>query len=192
MLESYCMTGFVLNTLQALSCKALYDGFIIFICKLGSWSIKRLKDYPLSHVLPVGSRNRIWNSFVYYFSPWVLIHLSQYYFIRFGYLYQNHLGCLMRMVICGVLKGLLNQNLSIKSFSSVQFGSLAQSCPTLCDPMNHSTPGLPVHHHLPEFTQTHVLQVGDAIQPSHPLSSPSPFAFNLSQHQNLFQWVIQL
>ena len=57
---------------------------------------------------------------------------------------------------------------------SVQFSSVAQSCPTLCDPMNHSTPGLPVHHPLPEFTQTHVHRVGDAIQPSHPLSSPSP------------------
>ena len=58
--------------------------------------------------------------------------------------------------------------------SSVQFISVAQSCPTLCDPMNHSTPGLPVHHQLPEFTQTHIHQVGDAIQPSHPLSSPAP------------------
>ena len=70
---------------------------------------------------------------------------------------------------------------------SVQFSSVAQSCPTLCDPMDCSTPGLPVHHQLPEFTQTHVHQVGDAIQPSHPLSSPSPSAFNLSQHQGLFQ-----
>ena len=60
------------------------------------------------------------------------------------------------------------------SFSSVQFSSVTQSCPTLCDPMNHSTPGLPVHHQLPEFTQTHVRQVGDAIQPSHPLLSPFP------------------
>ena len=67
-------------------------------------------------------------------------------------------------------------------FSSVQFSSVAQSCPTLCDPMNRSTPGLPVHHHLPEFTQTHVHQVRDAIQPSHPLSSPSPPAQNPSQH----------
>ena len=62
-----------------------------------------------------------------------------------------------------------------------------QSCPTLCDPMNRSTPGLPVHHHLPESTQTHVHGVDDAIQPSHPLSSPSPPALNLSQHQGLFQ-----
>ena len=67
--------------------------------------------------------------------------------------------------------------------------SVAQSCPTLCDPMNCSTSGLPVHHQLPEFTQTHVHWVGDAIQPSHPLSSPSPPAFSLSHHQGLFQWV---
>ena len=71
----------------------------------------------------------------------------------------------------------------------VQFSSVAQSCPTLCDPMSCSTPGLPVHHQLPEFTQTHVHQVGDVIQPSHPLSSPSPPAPNPSQHQDLFQWV---
>ena len=73
--------------------------------------------------------------------------------------------------------------------SSAQFSSAAQLCPTLCDPMNCSMPGLPVHHQLPEFTQTHVHRVGDAIQPSHPLSSPSPSAPNPSQHQSLFQWV---
>ena len=73
--------------------------------------------------------------------------------------------------------------------SSVQFSSVAQSCPTLCNPMNHSMPGLPVHHQLPEFTQTHVHRVSDAIQPSHPLSSPSPPAPNTSRHQSLFQWV---
>ena len=72
---------------------------------------------------------------------------------------------------------------------SVQFSSVTQWCLTLCDPMNHSTPGFPVHHKLPEFTQTHVHLVGDAIQPSHPLSSPSPPAPNPSQHQRLFQWV---
>ena len=70
---------------------------------------------------------------------------------------------------------------------SVQFSSDAQSCPTLCNPMNRSTPGLPVSHQLPEFTQTHVHQVSDAIQSSHPLSSPSPPAPNPSQHQSLFQ-----
>ena len=72
----------------------------------------------------------------------------------------------------------------IGCISSVQFNSVAQSCTTLCDPMNRSTPGLPVHHHLPEFTQTHVHRVGDAIQPSHPLSSPSPPAPNPSQHES--------
>ena len=69
----------------------------------------------------------------------------------------------------------------------VQFSSVAQLCPTLCDPMNCSMPGLPVHHQLPEFTQTHIHRVGDAIQQSHPLSSPSPPAHNPSQHQSLFQ-----
>ena len=67
--------------------------------------------------------------------------------------------------------------------------SVAQSCPTLCDPMNGSTPGLPIPHHLPELAQTHVHWVDDAIQPSHPLQSPFPPAFNFSQHQGLFQWV---
>ena len=72
---------------------------------------------------------------------------------------------------------------------SVQLSSATQSCPTLCDPMNHSTRGLPVHHQLPESTQTHVHWISDAIQPSHPLSSPSPPVLNLSQHQGLFKWV---
>ena len=71
----------------------------------------------------------------------------------------------------------------------VQFSSITQSCLTVCDPMDRSTPGLPVHHQLPEFTQTHVHWVSDAIQPSHPLSSPSPPALSLSQHQGLFKRV---
>ena len=71
-------------------------------------------------------------------------------------------------------------------YISVQF---TQFCPNFCDPMNHSMPGLPVHHQFPEFTQTHVHWVSDAIQPSHPLSSPSPPIFNLSQHPGLFKWV---
>jgi len=74
-----------------------------------------------------------------------------------------------------------------KEDGSVQLSSVAQSCPTLCNPMNRRTPGLPVHHQLPEFTQTHVHRVSDAIQPSHPLSFPSPPAHYLSQHQSLFQ-----
>ena len=75
------------------------------------------------------------------------------------------------------------------SFRSNQFSSVAQSCLTLCHPMNHSKPGLPVHHQLPESTQAHVHCVSDAIQPSHPLLSPSPPALSLSQHQGLFQGV---
>ena len=74
-------------------------------------------------------------------------------------------------------------------FSHIQFSSVAQSCPTLCDPMNRNTPGLPVHHQLPEFIQIHIHRVSDAIQPSHPLLSLSPPAPNSSQHQSLFQRV---
>ena len=80
-------------------------------------------------------------------------------------------------------------NTSLVTSISVQFSSVAQSCPTLRDPMNRSTPGLPVHHQLPEFTQTCIHWVSDAIQPSHPQSSPSSPAPNPSQHQSLFQWV---
>ena len=86
----------------------------------------------------------------------------------------------------------VSNSYSTAQFSSVQFSSVAQSCPTLCNPMNHSTPGLPVHHQLLESTQTHVHCVGDAIQPSHPLSSPPPPALNLSLHQGLFKWVSSL
>ena len=90
--------------------------------------------------------------------------------------------------LVGAVKSLSHDNI----IELVQFSSVAQLCPTLCDPMNRSMPGLPVHHQLPEFTQTHVHRVGDAIQPSHPLSSPSPPALNSSQHQSLFQWVSSL
>ena len=70
-----------------------------------------------------------------------------------------------------------------------QFSSVAQSCPTLCDPIDCSTPGFHVHHQLVKLAQTHVYWAGDAIQSSHPLSSPSPLAFSLAQHQGLFKWV---
>ena len=89
----------------------------------------------------------------------------------------THVSCCVRQI--------LKHWSTREALSSVS--SVAQSCPTLCDPMNCSTPGLPVHHQLPEFTQTHVHQVSDAIQPSHPLSSPSRPAPNPSQHQGLFQ-----
>ena len=92
-------------------------------------------------------------------------------------------------VVHGVTKG--RTRLKRLSSSSNSNSSATWLCPTLCDPMNRSTPGLPVHHQLPEFTPT-LHWVGDAIQPSHPLSSPSPPAFNLSQYQGLFQWVSSL
>ena len=95
---------------------------------------------------------------------------------------------------CGVHEIWVGEPLSSMPFifaisTIIQFSSLTQSCLTLCNPMDCSMPGLPVHHQLPEFTQTHVHRVGDAIQPSHSMSSPSPLTFNLSQHQGLFKWV---
>ena len=103
-----------------------------------------------------------------------------------GSLCGGQVTCAFRHAFC---VNLLPSPSTRCSCSSVESSSVAQSCPTLCDPMNCSTPSLPVHHQLPEFTQTHVHQVGDAIQLSHPLSSPSPPALNPSQHQSLFQWV---
>ena len=94
----------------------------------------------------------------------------------------NHLTCLLRNLYAG-------QEATVRTGHGtiVQFSSVTQSCPTFGDPMNRSMPGLPVHYQLPEFTQTHVHQVSDTIQPSHLLSSPSPPAPNPSQHQRLFQ-----
>ena len=87
-------------------------------------------------------------------------------------------------------KVFLNWSIVVYNILQIQsVSSVVQSCLTVCDPMNHRTPGLPVHHQLLEFTQTHVYRVSDAIQPSHPLSSPSPPAPNPSQNQSLFQWV---
>ena len=93
------------------------------------------------------------------------------------------------LLICTLKPRKKIMNIMILKLYSVYFSSVTQSCPTLCDPMNCSMPALPVYHQLPEFTQTHVHQVSDAIQPSHPPSSPSPPAPNTSQHQSLFQWV---
>ena len=93
----------------------------------------------------------------------------------------SHVSCIGRWFFT------VSVNWEALALVSVQFSSVAHSCPTLCDPMNRSMPGLPVHHQLLEFAQTHVHRVSDAIQPSHPLSSPSPPAPNPSQHQSLFQ-----
>ena len=90
-------------------------------------------------------------------------------------------------ILTGLHPQKLFQNKIILTGTGVQIRSVTQSCPTLCDPMNRSTPGLPVHHQLPEFTHTHIHRVRDAIQPSHPLLSPSPPSPNPYQHQSLFQ-----
>ena len=87
------------------------------------------------------------------------------------------------------IKTTMRFHLMLVRISSAQFSSVAQSCATLCGPKDYSTPSLPVHNQLSEFTQIHLHWVGDAIQPSHPLSTLSPPTFNLSQHQGLFQWV---
>ena len=107
-------------------------------------------------------------------------------------MYKTFSLILLMLSYLFILWKLLKTTRSLSHFSELQFSSVAQSCPTLCNPMNCSTPGLPVHHQLPEFTQTHVHWVGDAIQPSHPLSSPSPPAPNPSQHQGFFKWVSSL
>ena len=100
-------------------------------------------------------------------------------FLDFLLLHSSPLWWKGHLFLVLVLEGLVG----LHQFSSVQ------SCPTLCNPTDHSMPSLPVHHQLPEFTQTHVYQVSDAIQPSHPLSLPSPPSLNLSQHQGVFKWV---
>ena len=149
-------------------------------------SFTQIKPSKWSGLLNLVENNSLKN-------PWIWVHGIQ--FISPKRLWSGskicHLKmCLFRMKI--ILGWLFLRNRRLRKFflfSSVQFSSVAQSCPTLCDPMNRSTPGLPVHHQLPEFTQTHVHWVGDAIQPSHPLPSPSPPAPNPSQHQSLLKWV---
>ena len=110
-------------------------------------------------------------------SDWTELRHSIYLWIKWISIKQDNIDILIRFYFPS------------RIMQTVQFSSVAQSCPTLCIPMNRSMPGLPVHHKLPDFTQTHVLRVGDAIQPSHSLLSPCPPAPNPSQHQGLFQWV---
>ena len=106
------------------------------------------------------------------------------------YLHQQ-ISLLWTYHMNGIIQHVVFSDLLLLLSRSDQIRSVAQSCPTLCDPMNCSTPGVPVHHQLPEFTQIHIHRVSDASQPSHPLSSPSP-APNASQHQSFFQWVNSL
>ena len=118
---------------------------------------------------------------------------SSFAYLKFVFMFLNY--CVVKVLHIFQRKKLLLAMCSLNISSQfavwllIFISSVAQSCLTLCEPMNLSMPGLPVHHQLPESTQTHVHQVSDAIQPSHPLSSPSPPVLNLSQHRGLFQWV---
>ena len=105
---------------------------------------------------------------------------------KFFYIYYE---CFLKFKDCYKIGYNILWNIIIGIVISIQFSSVAQSCTTLCIPVDCSTPGFPVHHQLTELTQIHVHWVSDATQPSHPLLSPSPFTFNLFQHQGLFQWV---
>ena len=132
-------------------------------------------------------------------TPWTVVHQAP---LSMGFCRQEHCSGLL-FLLPGDLSnpGIKPTSLACPALAEdffttvppgkplffIQFSSVTQSCPTLCDPMNRSTPGLPVHHHLPEFSQIHVDRISDAVQPSHPLSSPSPPAPNPSQHQSLFQ-----
>ena len=133
---------------------------------LGSWN-QFLKITVYRPVPPVSLEHTVPHS-----PPWIPLGGVE------GQQLQQHRVQSLQRQVANALVGVVR-------FSSVQS---AQSCPTLCDPMDCSISGFPVHHQLPEFTQTHVHSISDAIQPSHPLSSPSP-TFDLSHHQGLFQWV---
>ena len=120
------------------------------------------------------------NSLVWSSAPHFPLSTGNHYFVLYPWIYFSCSHCLFLVLICTSLMNKVKLCL---------VSSVAQSCLTLCDPMDCSTPGLPVHHQLPEFTQTPVRRASDAIQPSHPLLSLSPPTFNHSQHQGLFKWV---
>ena len=136
------------------------------------------KWFTIYNIETSSSSNKKYFAFVSFFVVVVYCWLVPIWF-------QNSLSQGKRILLVSIMSPYITTFIIL----SVQFSSVAQLCPTLCDPMNHSTPGLPVHYQLPEFTQTHVHRVGDAIQPSHPLSSPFPPTPNPFQHQSLFQWV---
>ena len=128
-------------------------------------------------------------------STFLLLRIMLLWTLVYKYLFEFHLSLLVGICLrMGLLEHMKVYVLLFEKQPNCfpQFSSVAQSCPTLCDPMDRSMPKLPVHHQLLEFTQTHVHWVTDAIQPSHSLLSPSPPAFNLSKHQVLFKWVSSL
>ena len=125
----------------------------------------------------------LWSILQYHSSKASILQCSAFFIVQLSHPYMTtgKTIALTRWTMVGKLMSLL-----FNMLSSVQFSLVTQSCPTLCNPMNRSTSGLPVHYQLPVFTQTHIHRVGDAIQPSSPLSSPSPPVYNLSHHQVLF------
>ena len=144
----------------------------------------------MEHKISKGSCSSLSKVYFFFLIVYVflLFCLQEICFFLFLYFCLSHLG----LVCVSVFPRLHPGTRSTKQFSfwsSVQFCSVALLCPTLCDPMDFSTPGFPVHHQLLKLAQTHVHRICDAIQPSHPLSSPSTPALNLSQHQGLFKWV---
>ena len=139
---------------------------------------------PPPHIPPLQVVTEHW-----VWAPWVMQQILTGSLFTYGNVYVSIL--LFQFIPPSPPSTVSNRLFSMSVFS-IQFSSVTQSCLTLCDPMNCSTPGLLVHHQLPECTQTHVHWVSDAIQPSHPLSSPSPPAFNLSQHQGHFKWVVPI
>ena len=145
----------------------------------------------LWHILLVRSKSQVhpaikWRQQHKYVTHW---GSSQCYCVHHTVEYYSHVFWVVYSLLFPIkLFPLINRMANFYQYS-VPFSSITQSWLTLWDPMDCSTPGLPVHHQLPEFTQTHIHRVSDAIQPSHPLSSLSPLAFNLSQHQGLCKWV---
>ena len=187
-------------------------GWALIVSRLSAWFSKISKWVWLwllsNYYLFSGSWN-VWDFCVHYFWEWSLyfspsgfhnispaglqskysgVSNSQWGPSSWGAQHEAQTDCSLRRT-CAIVIILPFIDCLLGMWVFSQFSSVTQLCPTLCDPMNLSTRGLPVHHQLPEFTQTHVHRVSDAIQPSHPLSSSSPPAPNPSQHQSLFQWV---
>ena len=159
-------------------------------------------SFPMSHLFTSGSQS-VGVPYNYCIAVYFTLHIISICIIYLDaqmlsiYLLVLHiLDQLIPLSICNdlffSLATIFGSNSTSSNLSIAHFSSVTQSCLTFCDPMDWSTPAFPVHHQLPELARTHIHQVGDAIQISHPLSSPSPPAFNLSQHQGLFQWVSSL
>ena len=183
---SYFLSSFLsLSPSLWLSLSPFYRGLLITRFRSIKGPQQRIKSQVTSNSLAI-KHNWVINTFVFFIFrktvTWIYTKDDQ----------RQHLKRLAPFPTPATLQAIQPSKLRGSQGLFHLFTSVAQSCPTLCDPMNCSIPGLPIHHQLPEFTQTHVHRVGDAIQPSHPLLSPSPPAPNPFQHQSLFQWVNSL